>query len=154
MQEGEIRRIESKLGIALPEAYRAALVQLEQSDVDLPEFLNDADQIIELNSHFTLDPEDLSELRGTGILGRFRFFLFFKSPSKLIEQRTRYKQQWAGGGRLIIGTDLGEEQYFIHLRPNDQRVYCHELETDAIREVAPNLPAWVSQARAAAASPS
>ena len=154
MQDIDIRRIESALGVSLPDAYRVALAEFDEQGIDLPELVSNADELIQLNSHFTLDPEDLSELRGTGLLSRLRFFLLYKSPRKLAEQQSRHKQEWAGGGRFIIGTDLGEEQYFIRLAEGDPKVYCHELETDAVRQVAPNLAAWVSQARQAASSAS
>jgi len=150
MREADIQRVESALSVSLPEPYRRTLTDLGPSNLEVPELVTSADQLIEFNSHFALIPEDLSVLRGTGFLSRIRFFLFFKSPSRLIQQRSRYKQERAG--RFIIGTDLGEEQYFIRLSEADPKVYCHQLETGAVTEAASSLTAWVSKARSAATS--
>ena len=146
MNEQDIDRIEKSLNIRLPAPYRKALIghNLPGVDADHPEFHTDPDLLIQTNEHFILDPDDLADLVPEGRLGKLKFFLLYKSESKLRDMRREYCSVWAGEKRFIIGDDLGEERYYIILTESSPSVRCYQLETGESHEVAPSIDAWLS----------
>lgn len=148
MKPEDISRIEGTLGVTLPAAYRVVLVSaLDQGITDMPELCVSADELIAMNGHFTMDPHDLSALRGTGLLDRLKFFLFYKSPRVLVQSRIQYQAEWVGGARFVIGSDLGEEVYFIRLGDDAAAVQRHDLETGETVTVAERAGAWLAAVR-------
>lgn len=149
MSPEETLEIERALGIALPEPYRLALLShgLEGDWTDHPEFITDATQLISENRHFKMDPEDLSEVRGSGLLGAVKSYLMFGSKDRLLAKRQEWFREWVGGNCFVIGSDLGEERYYIVLTETSPRVYCFELETGRSRPATNSLLEWVAEAK-------
>jgi hypothetical protein len=149
MSPTEIATVERTVGVHLPSAYRLALETsvLTGDEDDHPEFITDAQLLIRVNKHFSLDPDDLSELRAPGILGALKFFLLYGSSERVLARRRKWHEAWVKGQRFAIGSDLGEEQYYIVLSESSPNVYCHELETQCSRKVASSLSEWPTEVK-------
>jgi hypothetical protein len=145
MQERDVAYVERALGVTLPAEYRAALLAAGSAEADLPEFYTDPQQIVQVNEHFTLDPNDLSAYEKLWLV-RLRLKLFPRSRRQLSARLAAHKQEWAGAHRLSIGSDLGEEQYFIVLTEQPPAVYRFRLEGGRIDKVASSVAEWVVEA--------
>jgi hypothetical protein len=147
MSPSKIDFIERTIGVTLPLQYRSALQdhRLSGNWIDHPEFITNADVLISENKHFQIMPEDLSDVRSLGLIGRIKFWLLYGSGKRLIEHRKRLYKTWVIGKRFIIGTNLGEEQYYIILDGPAGNVYIHELETQHSRVVAKSLFEWLTE---------
>ena len=146
MPSANVAQIERELGVHLPEPYRGALEhpQLSGDDDDHPEFCLSADDLVKKNAHFKFDPEDLSDLEA-GMLGPIKRLLFSGTRASVLERRRKWHEEWAGGQRFIIGSDLGEEWYYIVLSEPNPKVYCYELESHQSREVAASIGEWIAE---------
>jgi hypothetical protein len=149
MQRQDVLRIESELGIQLPEPYASALVEngLHGDTDDHPEFTTDVEILLADNLHFRFDPEDLSEVRRPGIFGAVKFWLLHGSGKRLVETRRNWHRTWFGDGRIVIGCDLGEERYFIRLNEASPKVYLYEAETQRSRVVADTIGGWLARTK-------
>jgi hypothetical protein len=149
MSPTEIAEVEQVVGVRLPAPYVEAL-QSERFAVEQdehPEFITDPKWLTSENKHFKMDPGNLAEIRGPGMFGALKFYLLYGSGKRLLESRRKWHTKWAKGQRFVVGSDLGEEQYFIVLSEPDPAVYCYELETQRSRKVAPSVAEWVAEAR-------
>jgi hypothetical protein len=149
MQPSDIALVESALGVQLPVPYREALADhgLQGETDDHLEFVTDARMLIEDNKHFKGDPEDLSEYRKPGVLGAVRFFLSFGSGKRLRKNLHEWHQIWKHGQRFLIGSDGGEESFFIVLTEANPKVYCFEYESHRAYPVAESVREWVLVAK-------
>jgi hypothetical protein len=150
VKEADVARVERTLGVALPAEYRSALLGASLTRPDEPEFYSEPDRLIGANDHFTLDPSDLSPYKALWLTG-LKLKLFAGARKRLSERLTAHKQEWAGANRFFIGSDLGEEQYFIVLTETPTRVYRFQLESGRINVVAENIAAWLTEVRRRAA---
>ncbi len=149
-KEPDIARVEQSLGVTLPAEYRAALLSAGPPSTDEPEFYRDVDHLVGANDHFTLNPSDLSSYGRLWLTG-LKLKLFPSARRRLSERLAAHKQEWAGAQRFFIGSDLGEEQYFIVLREAPTRVYRFQLEGGRIDVVAGSMAEWLAQVRRRAA---
>ncbi len=156
MNSSQIAAAEHAIGVEFPAPYRVALEShgLPGEWTEHPEFFTNPDILISENKHFKRDPQDLSDVRTPGALGALKFWLTYGSGKRLIEFRRRLHKTWVQGKRLIIGNDLGEEQYFIILDDPEVRVHRHELESRQSRVVAPSVQAWLKEVHALRAAES
>ena len=145
----EIKAVESAVGIELPMPYRLALESsgLLGEDDDHPQFITEAALLVSENKHFSFNPDDLADLQRPGVLGALKFFLLYGSRERFMARRRKWHEDWALGQRFIIGSDLGEEQFYIVLSEASPRVYCYELETQKSREVAPSVSDWLAEVK-------
>ena len=149
MTPSEIAGVESATGVKLPETYRRALQTHDLSGdwEDHPEFVTDPNVLITENKHFTMNPEDLSEIRSPGLVGALKFFLLYGSGKRVLATRRKWYDTWVKGKRFVIGSDLGEEQYFIVLSDPTTAVHCYELETQRSRRVASSAEDWLLEVK-------
>lgn len=149
MSPEDIARVETAIGLRLPAEYRHALGApgLSGDEDDHPEFTTDAELLVRDNRHFSSDPEDLTDIRSPGLLGALKFFLFYGSVKRVLARRREWHTEWAKGQRFVIGSDLGEEQYYIVLSESSPKVYCYEIETRRSRAVAASVPEWLAEVR-------
>jgi hypothetical protein len=118
----DIARIETDLGVRLPEDYRALMEAYPfPPDSFTAEFVmpNNATHLIEINR----ERSTLSKPKK----GRS------EPPASYFE----------------IGGDGGEERYLIDLSQAESPVYVYDLETDEVREAALELQSFVAQCAAA-----
>ena len=117
MHATDLQRIEQALGLALPAAYRAAMLAYpfppthEAAELWMPD---DAALVIEMNR-----PGAERRLAGT------------PWPSHLV----------------VIGSDGGEEDFVVDVREAAAPVLAHERESGEVRALAPDFAAWLAMLR-------
>ena len=88
-----------------------------------------SEALIEENYGYKMDPNDLSDIDDGSIWGGLKRILFYGSKAKIIDHRRKYLQDWVAPKRFMIGSDGGEETFFIHLDDSDCEVWAFDLET-------------------------
>lgn len=126
------REIENNLGIALPEKYKSYLdspPDIQNEYIYQFYFLIDPKQIIEDNRAYKMDIYDLSDIDNGTFLGSLKRFLFYGTKDKIIKHRKKHVKEWVEPGKFVIGSDGGEEMFFIYLNNPECPVFVYELET-------------------------
>ena len=119
MNEGDIQRIESELGVSLPQSYKA--VQLSypfgpSSFGSLCMLVDNADAIIDMN-------------KGPGL-------------HELMHGEAGAPRD---GTYLMIGNDGGEEEYFLDISQADGPVMVFDLESGELSEFARDIKHYVDR---------
>jgi hypothetical protein len=122
MTPSELDRIEEVLGITLPEAYRATMgVYPFDSDATASDCMlpNDAEWVINANR------------------GLDRHFLLHHGKGRWVPTKNH----------LLIGTDGGEEYYYLDLREKSCPVLAFDLETGNLSVFCDNFERFVCRCR-------
>lgn len=149
MSPAEIAEFEIALGWRLPSAYARALQShgLSEEQDNHPEFITDPGLLLSENKHLSPTKPVTNAPEALGPLRAVKSFLMFGSPKAQAERRQAWELAWVTGRRFIVGSDLGEERYFIVLSEVEAPVYCYELETKQVRQVAASPEEWVAEVR-------
>ena len=146
MTEQDLAEIERKLGTELPAEYRAVMLDYPfygPYSIGQDALRPEVEQVLELNEHLSFDSY-LSRAQQPGATWWDRLMdrlASSKTKQKWIQRGVAYKKEWQD--RFQIGTDGGEETYFMRLQAEDTAVFTFDLETGEIRQTAENLRAWI-----------
>lgn len=124
--------IESELGIILPDLYKNILDNphfSKNEDSSLYYLITDPQCLIELNNAYKIKPDDLSDIDDGSFFGRLRRVLLHGSKKRIVAQRKKHHKEWVEPEKFVIGSDGGEELFFIYLDKPKCPVYVYELET-------------------------
>jgi hypothetical protein len=125
-------QIEDALGIKLPIWYSELINKPSEfeSNSTLELYLRASPNwLIENNKGYIVNINDISDLDDGSLFGSIRRYLLYGSKEKIIKHRKKYYDNWVKDKRFIIGSDGGEEDYFIKLTDTDSLVYVFDLET-------------------------
>ena len=149
MSPAEVAEVERQLGSQLPAPYAMALQThgLAGEQDDHPEFTTSPDLLLSENEHLLVRKRASNSPQPAGPLGSIKSFLFVGSAKAQAERRQAWELAWVAGRRFVIGNDLGEERYFIVLSEVVAPVYCYQLETKQVSQVAASPPEWVAEVR-------
>jgi anthranilate/para-aminobenzoate synthase component I len=152
MTTADIQRIEQSLQIELPSSYKQAL--LEQYPWSVLEeqmyFAQETDYLIETNTHLLDPPPPQSPSIENTFLGSAKHFWRSISGAVRREHSAReWYEEWVTGRRFYIGSDYGEEEYFIVLTETNPAVYCYyyELKSNDCRVIAASIPEWIVEVK-------
>ena len=147
MSPAEIALVENAVQVRLPPPYKAALEShgLMGDEDDHPEFTTNAKRLIEENQHFATSLA--GPLKPQGLLASVKAFLVYGSQRRRTERWHRWHTEWVVGQRFVIGSDLGEEKYFIVLSEHRAPVYRYELETKKAEKVAHSPAEWLAEVK-------
>ncbi|APG27066.1 hypothetical protein A7E78_03985 [Syntrophotalea acetylenivorans] len=124
--------IESELGIILPDLYKNILDNphfSKNEDSSLYYLITDPQCLIELNNAYKIKPDDLSDIDDGSLFGRLKRVLLHGSKKRIVAQRKKHHKEWVEPKKFVIGSDGGEELFFIYLDKPKCPVYVYELET-------------------------
>jgi hypothetical protein len=124
--------IERELGIILPDLYKNILdnpPSEKYNDSSIYYLITDPQRLIELNNAYKIKPDDLSDIDDGSFFGRLKRIVFYGSKKRIVAQRKKHHKAWVEPKKFVIGSDGGEELFFIYLDKPKCPVYVVELET-------------------------
>ena len=118
-------QIESKLGIFLPKQYKELIdnpPQISSDNFYCPE------RVIESNSAYSWNLEDPLLFKEDNIFKKITRRLLEGTPSEILERKKEWVSLWVDTKRFVIGSDGGEEEYYIYLDDERCKVFGHDIE--------------------------
>ncbi|MBW9271753.1 MAG: hypothetical protein K1566_19100 [Candidatus Thiodiazotropha sp. (ex. Lucinisca nassula)] len=129
MQSSE--QIEESLGINLPAWYSELINNPSEYNIGgmLELYLRtDPEWLIENNKIYVANVNDISDIDNGTLIGSIKRLLQYGSKQRIIKHRKLYFDKWVKSERFMIGSDGGEEDYFIKLSDIDPLIYVLDLE--------------------------
>lgn len=142
--------VERALGIRLPNIYRNLIDSppsfLKTQELECYLWVS-PETLVNENRAFVLDPADLSDIDDGSLVGGLKRRLFYGSKARIINHRRKYIEQWVESHRFQIGSDGGEETFFICLQDPGCAVWVFDLETRRVARRFESLASYVEHVK-------
>ena len=146
MTESTSEIVEHSLGITLPVIYRNLIDSppnfTREPGINCYLWISPETLLIE-NRAYIMDPDDLSDIDDGSFLGGVKRRLLYGPKTKITNHRRRYLERWVKPKRFQIGSDGGEETFFISLEDPACAVWAFDLETGNISQRFESLASYV-----------